>query len=299
VLQERSKISAGLEANMSGRLCVLRHKALRLSRGPARTQRRALARRAILVFVMKRRTLAAIAVLAVVLPAAGAPVAAGRFALVELFTSEGCSSCPPADELLARLSADAARSRSPVATLSFHVTYWDQLGWRDRFSNELFTRRQSAYRRRFALESLYTPQMIVDGQAQFVGSNSSTAERAVHDALARSRTTTLALTTRPERDAVTASCRVTSAPEGSVLWIAWADATAESAPDRGENQGQRLHHVNVVRALEHVPILGGSYGGSVRIPRPAAVPGEVVAWVQQGDVGAVVAGAVAVVGARP
>src|SRR5262245_19078461 len=92
-----------------------------------------------------------------------APPAPSRFALVELFTSEGCSSCPPADALLARLAADAARSGEPIATLSFHVTYWDQLGWKDRFSDEAFTRRQGAYRRRFALASLYTPQMVVGG----------------------------------------------------------------------------------------------------------------------------------------
>src|SRR5689334_1503971 len=87
-------------------------------------------------------------------------------ALVELFTSEGCSSCPPADALLAKLSA-----RDDVLALSFHVTCWDRLGWRDPFSEEASTRRQRAYAEHFGLGSLYTPQMVIGGLKQFVGSD--------------------------------------------------------------------------------------------------------------------------------
>ena len=244
---------------------------------------------------MPRLPIPALALLALALPVAGAPAAPARFALVELYTSEGCSSCPPADELLARLASDAAHAGTPVAALSFHVTYWNQLGWTDRFSDEAFTQRQRAYAHRFELKSLYTPQMIVDGASEFVGSNTAAAGRAVHEALAHPRSTSLVLEARPDSGGVSATCHVASAPEGSVLWIAWADAEHASAPDRGENQGQHLHHVNVVRALERVPVAGGKYAGTVHLRRPEVAPGVVVAWVQRGDVGAVVAGATSVV----
>lgn len=241
---------------------------------------------------------AAFTSVAAIVPARAGSATSSRFALVELFTSEGCSSCPPADALLSRLAADAARTGEPVVALSFHVTYWDHLGWRDRFSDEAYTQRQGAYARRFSLESLYTPQMVVDGQHEFVGSNAAAAERAVNEALARPRATEVVLEARPEDGGVTATYRVAHAPAGSVLWVAWADADAASAPNRGENQGRQLHHVNVVRALERVPIRGGANGGSVRLERPAAVPGSVVAWVQRGDAGEVLAGAKLAVGAR-
>jgi hypothetical protein len=220
------------------------------------------------------------------------PATAARFALVELFTSEGCSSCPPADDLLAQLSADAARSGQPVAALSFHVTYWNRLGWTDRFSDEAFTKRQGAYAKQLALQSLYTPQMVVDGEHQFVGSDQSSVKDAVRAALARSRSTRLVLKARPDRDGVTASCDVAGAPDGSVLWVAWADAEDSSSPDRGENEGRRLHHVNVVRALESTPIRTGASTSTVHLRRPADGAGSVVAWVQRGDVGPVLAGAV-------
>src|SRR5207344_36570 len=83
-------------------------------------------------------------------------------ALVELFTSEGCSSCPRADALLERLAADAATSGRPVYCLSFHVDYWDHLGWKDRFSSAAFTERQGEYAKRLGATSLYTPQMVVN-----------------------------------------------------------------------------------------------------------------------------------------
>jgi hypothetical protein len=241
---------------------------------------------------MRRLTIATLACLCLSAPAPVAPATPARFALVELFTSEGCSSCPPADDLLAQLSADAARSGQPVVALSFHVTYWNRLGWTDRFSDEAFTKRQGAYAKELALQSLYTPQMVVDGEHQFVGSDESSVKDAVRAALARSRSTRLTLTARPDRDGVTASCDVAGAPEGSVLWVAWADAEDSSAPDRGENEGLRLHHVNVVRALERAPIRTGASTSTVHLRRPANAAGSVVAWVQRGDVGPVLGGVV-------
>jgi hypothetical protein len=105
-------------------------------------------------------------------------------AVIELFTSEGCSSCPPADALLERFVGDAQRSGQPVYGLSFHVDYWDHLGWKDRYSSAAYSQRQSRYARRLGLGSLYTPQMIVNGTREFVGSNRAAADAAIREALA-------------------------------------------------------------------------------------------------------------------
>lgn len=196
--------------------------------------------------------------------------------LVELFTSEGCSSCPPADALLAQLSA-----RRDVLALSFHVTYWDRLGWRDPFSAETFTRRQGAYAHAFKLESLYTPQMVVDGRRQFVGSNRTAAADAIRDALARPPGAELSVSTRAAGTSIDATVHVHGATPDAVLFVAWTDAERTSAPDRGENGGAHLRHVDVVRALERVELHGGRYDDVVHLTRPEAVAGSVVAWVQR------------------
>ena len=99
--------------------------------------------------------------------------------LVELFTSEGCSSCPPADALLAKLDQTQPISGAEVIVLGEHVDYWDNLGWHDRFSSANITARQSAYTQRFGLDSNYTPQMVVDGSVQFVGVDNGQAVQAI------------------------------------------------------------------------------------------------------------------------
>lgn len=241
---------------------------------------------------MKRLAIAAFLCLLLSASGPAPPARPARFALVELFTSEGCSSCPPADHLLAQLSADAKRSGDPVATLSFHVTYWNRLGWTDRFSDEAFTRRQGAYAKRLGLRSVYTPQIVVDGDQEFVGSDAGSVEHAVRAALSRSRATGITVKVHSNAGGIDADCAVTGAPEGSVLWVAWADAEDSSSPDRGENQGRQLHHVNVIRALERASIHAGASTTTVHLDRPGDPAGSVIAWVQHGDAGSVLAGSV-------
>ena len=200
--------------------------------------------------------------------------------VVELFTSQGCSSCPPADHIVSEIAHDQSLM-GRVIPLTFHVDYWDRLGWRDPFSAETFTRRQGAYAHAFKLESLYTPQMVVDGRRQFVGSNRTAAADAIRDALARPPGAELSVSTRAAGTSIDATVHVHGATPDAVLFVAWTDAERTSAPDRGENGGAHLRHVDVVRALERVELHGGRYDGVVHLARPEAVAGSVVAWVQR------------------
>jgi hypothetical protein len=218
-------------------------------------------------------------------------------ALIELFTSEGCSSCPPADALLERTISDAQRSGQRVYGLSFHVDYWDHLGWKDRYSSGMYSERQKLYARTLGLESLYTPQMIVNGTREFVGSNRAAADAAIRGALASPASARIRLSTSVQGHEVAVKYSVERPPAGAVLEVAWVDAHGESAPNRGENQGRALRHVNVVRDLHGVE-LTGAHEGTVRVTRPEIRDGAVIAWIQTGPAGRILGAAAQTVPAR-
>src|SRR5438105_9744109 len=121
--------------------------------------------------------------------------------VVELFTSQGCSSCPPADALIAEL----AKHRGQVIPLAFHVDYWDHQGWRDPFSSRAWTQRQMMYVHHFALNGAYTPQMIVNGSRQFVGSNSMAMNAAIEEASRAKEVGTIAVDAESEGNKLTAT----------------------------------------------------------------------------------------------
>ena len=106
------------------------------------------------------------------------------FAVVELFTSEGCSSCPPADELVARIEKES--KDKPVYILAYHVDYWNRLGWKDQFSSADFSKRQNEYANYLHLESVYTPQIVVNGKKEFVGSEEGTLRNVIKAGSAKS-----------------------------------------------------------------------------------------------------------------
>jgi len=180
--------------------------------------------------------------------------AAARPILVELFTSEGCSSCPPADAFLAELA-----KRGEVLALSLHVDYWDGLGWKDRFASPALTARQRGYMRLLDLATVYTPQMVIDGRWQAVGSERA----AVNEALAlavRERTPevplTLTVSTGRARLQIAAAAASSAAP-ASVILIGF-DRGGTDAVRGGENDGRTLAYVNVVRGIEQIGEFRGS-----------------------------------------
>jgi hypothetical protein len=177
--------------------------------------------------------------------------------LVELFTSEGCSSCPPADALLERLLSTQRSTGAEVIGLGQHVDYWDQLGWKDRFSSAALTSRQQLYGARFNNESIYTPQMVVDGRVEFVGSDAAAARKAIDRAVA-ARHAVVRIGVEPGTvDRLAVSVAVTDLPpvgrgDRADIMVAVTEDHLRSDVKRGENHGRTLAHAAVVRHLTTV-----------------------------------------------
>lgn len=215
--------------------------------------------------------------------------------LVELFTSEGCSSCPPADALLARLGHDQPVNGAEIIILEEHVDYWDNLGWHDRFSSHQYTDRQSEYCARLRASEPYTPQMVVDGTDQFVGNDAAHAQRAIQHAAQTSKINlTLSQPTvdgRKVSAAVSSPASIPTKPQAD-LYAALVDPSDTTEVRSGENGGHRLQHAGVVRSLQRVGSVKDLGNGPVsfHLTAPAdAKPAEmrVVVFAQQSGQGAV------------
>ena len=214
--------------------------------------------------------------------------------LVELFTSEGCSSCPPADALLAKLDQAQPINGADIIVLGEHVDYWDGQGWHDRFSSHQYTERQNEYCGRLHVDSSYTPQMIVDGTDQFVGNDAAHAVRAIQHA-AQTPKIKLAIS-QPVVDGQKVSASVSSsapmATKKADLYAALIDPKDTTEVRGGENGGRRLQHAGVVRSLQRVGKLKdlGTGPVSFSLNAPAdAKPGEmrVVVFAQESGQGTV------------
>ena len=195
--------------------------------------------------------------------------------LLELFTSEGCSSCPPADALLRALAGRQMPSGQLLIGLSEHVTYWNNLGWTDPYSNELYTARQTSYSEKFNLGSVYTPQLIINGSEQIVGSDRRGLARALaaEQQHQKSQQTQLSIgTVRRTHDGIAITYTLSSLPSRShaQLFAAVADDLDRSSVLRGENEGRTLNHSAVVRSLVEIgPALEGA-GQQITLHLPAA-----------------------------
>jgi hypothetical protein len=176
--------------------------------------------------------------------------------VVELFTSEGCSSCPPADALLGELT-----QRQYVLPLSFHVDYWDYIGWKDRFADPLFTQRQRAYAEVQGSSMVYTPQMIIAGAIDVVGSDRKAVERALKRAYTRNTMYRIQVVREKDGSIV---AQFPEAPIGvpATIWLLTYQKSAESKVKAGENAGRNLMTYNVVRSLQKV---GMWYGPATEI----------------------------------
>lgn len=211
-------------------------------------------------------------------------------AVVELFTSEGCSSCPPADAVLARLAERADASGAQIFPLSFHVDYWNRLGWEDPYSDAAYSDRQRAYAHAWGTSRVYTPQMVVNGRREFVGSNSEQLEHALKVALAVPAQASVALTVKAEpKQRLSVAYRV-NADVAVHLHLALVQRQGKEEVTRGENSGRTLIHRNIVRGLHTV---GDQSAGTWTFTLPgglAASDAFVVGYAQSAE-GAVVGAA--------
>lgn len=206
------------------------------------------------------------------------------FAVVELFTSEGCSSCPAADDVLSTLTAEASRDGSPVYTLAFHVDYWDRTGWRDPYSASWATDHQRAYVSALSAQGLYTPQMVVNGREEFIGSHAAHARSSIARERSTRRNERLQLRADRTDERVVAHFELSNPSPDSVVRVALVDQESTTDVLAGENAGRRLRHVHVVRSFRSTPAVRS---GDVAIAWPSDLSLDqrtktfVVAYVQK------------------
>lgn len=198
--------------------------------------------------------------------------------VVELFTSEGCSSCPPADRLLESLDKKQPFADADLVVLSEHVDYWNHDGWVDPYSSHSFSERQLSYAAQFGLDDVYTPQAVVDGRRQIVGSDAVGIQKAV-EAVAGNEKVPVTLS-NPVRDGQQLKLRLTLGrlkEDGpATVYVALADNRVQTNVGGGENRGRSLTHVAVVRVLLQVATVkaGESLSKEITIPVPARLSGN-------------------------
>ena len=191
-------------------------------------------------------------------PASKAQEAASRCVVVELFTSEGCSSCPPADALLAKLAEQSPSGGVQIVALEEHVDYWNEQGWVDPFSSREWTARQSAYADVLKNGNPYTPQMVVDGSTEFTGSRGQEALKSIGEAAQQPKAAvTLSQANSNKAGHESFSVTVGKLPDTSKgaaaeVWLAITESGLHKAVTGGENVGHDLHHAAVVRSMRKI-----------------------------------------------
>lgn len=225
---------------------------------------------------------------------AGVPSGARAPVVVELFTSEGCSSCPPADALLAKLEAAQPIPGAEIIAVEEHVDYWDSLGWKDPYSSFEWTMRQQQYSEAFGSGSVYTPQMVVDGQAEFVGSRERQAGKEILQSARVAKTEVMVVPDKPGTDGTQQFTvrvgRLTGGANGDTVdvWLGVTESKLQSSVTHGENAGENLRHTSVLRTLKKIGKAESnkdqSFTGDQRVRLDAAWKREntrVIAFVQE------------------
>ncbi|MEO7988792.1 MAG: DUF1223 domain-containing protein [Chryseolinea sp.] len=203
--------------------------------------------------------------------------------IIELFTSQGCSSCPAADKNLSEILKRFAKENKPVYGLSFHVDYWNNIGWKDPYSSKEFTNRQHRYAQQMNLSSIYTPQMIVNGKDEFVGSNMNQADVSIKEALKTTPAYQITINSVSiTNQMITINYAINKESNGEILNVALVEKNAENYVSRGENEGKKLHHDNVVRSFTTVQL---QQGGEIHIPIGSinAQNSSVILYIQNKD----------------
>lgn len=209
------------------------------------------------------------------------------FALVELFTSEGCSSCPPAEQLLGCLSSEW--KNQPVYLLSYHVDYWNHLGWKDAYSDPAYTKRQRDYAASLHLSQIYTPQVVVNGTTDLVGSNEKDLRTALSHALNTPVSAELAMQGHLLDDQRVKLTYRAQVHQPAKLLVAFVQREAQTNVRKGENGGRRLFHWNVVRKLAVLPLTDSE----AIVPLPmgfAAADWEIITFLQHPENGHILMG---------
>lgn len=186
------------------------------------------------------------------------------FAVVELFTSEGCSSCPPADDILAKIQKESVGKN--IYLLAYHVDYWDNYGWVDRFSSASFTERQQQYSRWMKHDLIYTPQFVVNGISEFGGDDARALYRLVSKALEKKSVDGLVLAVNVSGDSLQVDYKTDKTSNEKSLLIAVVQKAASTNVERGENSGATLHHVQIVHKAQIVAL--DKVSGNTVIAKP-------------------------------
>jgi hypothetical protein len=172
--------------------------------------------------------------------------------LVELYTSQGCISCPPADRLLAQMEKEQPNANAEIVTLALHVDYWNSVVWKDEYSSPIFSRRQDIYAQRFKINRIFTPQMIVDGQTQFVGNNAETAGKAITES-AKIEKANIEL----EKAENNLKVKISNLQnrEMTTIFLAVTEDKLSANIKGGENANRKLEYNSVVRELKSIGII--------------------------------------------
>jgi hypothetical protein len=216
------------------------------------------------------------------------PVEGNGFVVAELFTSEGCSSCPPADKLVEKIQTE--NPGKSIYILAFHVDYWDRQGWKDRFSDPSYTERQRRYADWLHLETVYTPQLVINGQSEYIGSDENAITKKMTAALANPATQTLTLHAGVEGGKVHVDYQAAN-EKNTELVLALVQRSATSEVRAGENAGKQLSHVQIVRQLFYQDV-NEQKKITLNLPNDFTAKGwELIGFIQQKKSGRITAAA--------